>query len=484
MSLFLFGLLERLPATFRLADLLDITVIAVFLYFAWRWLRSRASRVGMAAVISCSLLYVVARLLNMYLTLLLFQTGFVIILLAAVLVFQEDLRRLFSRIATFGFHAKNPSGDSADKLTEALCQMAEDRIGALVVLRGREAIEPYIEGGTRIDGRVSPVLLYSIFHPSSPGHDGAVLIDGDRIDRLGVHLPLSHNLAEIGDFGMRHTAALGLSERCDALVLIVSEERGTLRAAERGRLLRLESAAELRSRLDDYYRRRQPGSNGRPWHDVLSRHLSTKLAAFGAAMILWLVFVYQLYTVQQSYEVPIEYRNVPENFVAEDPRPPKVQVTLSGPEGLFALFNRDTATISFDLSNVREGLQELVISEANLKRLPASLMAQFEPRTIWINAQKLVPVELPVRVQRGSQLKSPLSLTGTSVEPERIAVLLPQSQQRFIHDIVTEPLDMEPITKTETLTVGLILPPYARFPSATPPKVRVTVNVGGSPAKP
>lgn len=480
----LLAFLGPLLAAVRPADLVDIVVIAVFFYFAWRWLRHRTSRVGLAAVVSCSLLYVVARLLNMYLTLLLFQAGFMIILLAAVLVFQEDLRRLFSRLATLGLPAKNPSGESADKLTEALCRMAEERIGALVVLKGREAVDPFIEGGTRVDGRVSPVLLYSIFHPASPGHDGAVLIDGDRIDRLGIHLPLSHNLAEIGDFGMRHTAGLGLSEQCDALVLIVSEERGTLRVAERGRLLRLDSAAELRSRLDEYYRERQTGPNGRGWQHVFSRHLTTKVASVCVAATLWLVLVNPLHTVEQHYNIPIEYRNIPKNMAVEDPSPPTVKVRLSGPERIFRLFNAEGAVVSLDLSAIRDGRQEIPVPDESLTRPPALVVERLEPRQISIRAHQLVPVELPIEVDTRGKPRSPLTLTGMTVEPAKVTVLLPQSQQRYIRQINTDVIRLDELTKSESRKVELILPPYARFPETPAPKVQVTLTLNGTPPKP
>lgn len=486
MALLSLSLLERLPTALRFADLLDIGVIAVFLYYAWTWLRNRASRAGLAAVGSAVLLYALARASNMYLTLLLFQAGFTILLLALVLVFQEDLRRIFTRIATLGFHTRNHTGEdgAVDVLTEVASKLAEERIGALVVLKGREPVEPYVDGGTTLDGRMSVVILYSIFDPASPGHDGAVLVEGNRIERLGVRLPLSRNLAEIGEAGTRHAAALGLSERTDAEVLVVSEEHGTIRIAQRGRLVTMHSQAQLRGRLIEYYRRRQPSPGRRPWYHFFLRRTGTKLASLTAAVLLWLILVYQLQTVQRTYLVPIEYRNVPENLLIEDPTPAQVRVSLSGPEGIFSLFHPETAVVSLDMTGIREGRQEIAITEDNLKRPPALFVDQMQPRSVWFNAHQLVTAELPVKIQFEGHLHGKLALMELTAEPATVPVLVPRSQATVIRQIRTEPVDLEDVTATVSRTVNLVLPPSARFVGSRPPKVRVTIGVAGSPAKP
>src|SRR5919106_5454924 len=122
-----------------------------------------------------------------------------------------------------------PQSPLVDTLTEATAHMASLKTGALIAIRGREPWASQIHGGIELGGAVSAPLLYSIFNPDTPGHDGAVLIEDDRLTRFAAHLPLAEELPEVSRYGgTRHAAAVGLSQECDALVIVVSEERGTI----------------------------------------------------------------------------------------------------------------------------------------------------------------------------------------------------------------------------------------------------------------
>ena len=127
------------------------------------------------------------------------------------------------------------------------------------MLPQREPIESHVEGGIALDGRLSEPLLLSLFDPSSPGHDGAVILRGAQIERFAVHLPLSVNRAALGPGGTRHAAALGLSERCDAICIVVSEERGTVSVARDGLLRVLARPQDLALELRRGARRARGG---------------------------------------------------------------------------------------------------------------------------------------------------------------------------------------------------------------------------------
>jgi len=108
-------------------------------------------------------------------------------------------------------------------------------------LSGWRPLDRHIHGGVPVDAEISQPLLLSIFHPKSPGHDGAILIENDRITSLGVHLPLTKQVDKVHDCGTRHAAALGLAEGCDAFVVAVSEERGTITIVQDGELTEVEA---------------------------------------------------------------------------------------------------------------------------------------------------------------------------------------------------------------------------------------------------
>jgi uncharacterized protein (TIGR00159 family) len=384
--------LEQLVQIIRLADVLDIGVIALLLYCTLSWLRQRASK---SLVISVALVvgvFLSARWLDMYLTTMLFQAGFMAVLVTLIVVFQQDIRRAFERLAASGWFGHQPQASVADEaiatLVESVLLLAEQRTGALLVFEGREPLDRHIRGGIPVDGCLSLPLLCSIFHPQSPGHDGAMLIQGERIERMGVHLPLSNNLAEVGSGGTRHAAALGLAERCDAMIVVISEERGTISIAEQGELREIKPA-ELTSHLERYYEACSAPSQETPWQLGLKHNIGLKLTALLMACGLWLLFAYRVETIQRTFVVPIEYRNLPENWVIDEPRQARAELTLSGSERALDMLDASSLAVSFELSHVRSETPYSLDTELSLKGVPAQLSVnQIQPREVKLTVRR------------------------------------------------------------------------------------------------
>lgn len=378
--------LEQVVAHIRLADLLDIAVIACLLYFCFVWFRNRASRALAVGIVLIATLYLAARWLDMGLTMWLFQAGVTAIVLTLIVIFQHDNRRAFERLATSNPFQRQASLGAApgimDTLVLGIVTLAEHRTGALIVFEGREPIERHVQGGVPVDGKISLPLLQSIFQPDSPGHDGAIVIKSERIDALGVHLPLSGNLKLLGDRGTRHAAALGLAERCDAQVVVVSEERGTISLAERGDLREIQPRELIRC-LE-----RAPATEGVPKRFGMIRHLGLKLAALLSAVVLWLLFAYQIDTIQRTLRVPIEYRNLPEGMVVANPQWRFVEVTLSGSERAAARLDADALVVSFDLNEAQPDTPVILRVSESLN-LPAELTPhQIRPEHVEIRLRR------------------------------------------------------------------------------------------------
>lgn len=181
--------------------------------------------------------------------------------LIVVVLFQSDIRRALAAFGRTQFLSSFRTGAGAqviDDLVKASVSLASQSIGALIVLEREADLGPYTEESVRLDARVSKELLYSLFVPErqNPLHDGAVVIRHGRVHAAGVFLPMSVNPQIDRALGTRHRAALGLSEETDALVIVVSEERGTVSLAVEGALERDLKATELRKRLTDLLIRR------------------------------------------------------------------------------------------------------------------------------------------------------------------------------------------------------------------------------------
>lgn len=376
---------------FSVADLFDAALISVFIYSLLLWFRRTASRRIVIGICLMAGIYFLARLFDLYLTQLLFRTIFTVLLVAGVVVFQEDLRRAFERIAiwgTFRERRRYVGLQAADTLIEAASSLASNRTGALIVIRGKEPLDRQVEGGILVQGRISKPLLYSIFDPHSAGHDGAVLIDADRLARFGAHLPLSKNGVQVGTLGTRHAAGLGMSERSDAFVIVVSEETGEIRVAQDGALALMSSVAELKGRLERFYQEKFPRPAEPDWKRFLREEAGLKVLSLLLAGLTWFLFSYRSENVQRTFAVPIEYRNLPEGWMLEGVKIPEAMVTLTGSQREFTLLNPAGLVVSLNLGGVEEGTQRFNISEGDLKHSSNLKVYRIDPNLITLEVHR------------------------------------------------------------------------------------------------
>jgi diadenylate cyclase len=209
-------------ADIRLTDVIDIGFVAVLLYTVIVWLERTRATFVLIGIFIFGAIYILARQLGLQLTSWIFQGFFAIFLVVIVVIFQPELRQIFERIALWSLGPKasrSVRSETLDVLTRTLADFGKERIGALIVIRGNDLLERHILGGIDLDGRISEPLLKSIFDPCSPGHDGAVIVEGDRVSRFAAHLPLSRDSQQLSLVGTRHSAALGLSQLIPFLVV-------------------------------------------------------------------------------------------------------------------------------------------------------------------------------------------------------------------------------------------------------------------------
>ena len=232
---------------FQLSDLLDIAILSFVIYKLLWMLRKTSSGRVMRGI----LIFLLAMFLSY--TLDLTATSFVLDrvvelgILALVILFQPELRRLLEkmgsgRIGQVFASSKEPEGAEVERAiqqtTEAYADMSRDKVGALMVFERQNLLDDIIKTGTVLDAAVSSELLKNIFFVKAPMHDGAVIVRNGRVLGAGCMLPLSKNVNLSRDLGMRHRAGIGMSENSDAVVVIVSEETGSISAAVGGMLKR------------------------------------------------------------------------------------------------------------------------------------------------------------------------------------------------------------------------------------------------------
>ena len=317
----------------RLVDLLDILFVATLIWLAIAWFRNARARLALLGLAALAVLFGLAQALQLQLTTLVLQGFFAVVAVMLVVVFQDDLRRLFEGIAVWGLrrNAPQPPPDVEDSLVEAMMKLAEGRVGALVVLPGREPLERHLEGGLHLDGRFSEPLLMSLFDSASPGHDGAIIIRANKIIRFGAHLPLSNDQTQLGPHvGTRHAAALGLAERSDALCLVVSEERGEISVAIGGEIKTVESAEALRAEIQRFVARVTRPPMARSGWRRIGGSWREALVAVALATGLWYIAIPggALETVDRR--VPIVVENLPDGYRLVSVSPSDVAVRFEG----------------------------------------------------------------------------------------------------------------------------------------------------------
>ena len=339
--------------------------MAALLWSAFVWLRRTRARWALLGILILGAGYLLARQLDLTLTTWILQGSIVVFVIALVVVFQEDLRRLGELIAVRGLRrrARPPTSEATDTLIRSIAQLAANRTGALIVLPGREPLDRHIAGGIRLDAELSEPLLLSIFDDHSPGHDGAVILSGNRLTVFGVHLPLSTNHDRVARGGTRHSAALGLAERTDALCLAVSEERGTISIASDGTLRSLYRPEELGIEVRRFIERVRPQRREtRVWLAALFRRWPEALGALTAATLLWLLLVPGSGVIRAVRTVPVVVENLPEGFVLEGVEPGEVEVTVSGPRRALVFGDPDAIEVHLDALLVQLGRRTFQIT--------------------------------------------------------------------------------------------------------------------------
>ncbi|HEX6590083.1 MAG TPA: diadenylate cyclase CdaA [Longimicrobiales bacterium] len=222
-------------------DIVQIAIVAVAFYYVLRVLaRTRAIQM-LIGVVLLALVYIVSRLFELELVVYLMEKLFEYGAIAALIVFQPELRSALARLGQsrmLRFFNRMEESEVVEELAEAVERLSRGRVGAIVAIERAVGLDEYALTGTPVDAKVSAGILSSIFAPYGPLHDGAVLVRGDTIIAAGVILPLTQFPIADKSLGTRHRAALGLSEETDALVIVVSEETAQVSIADRGRLER------------------------------------------------------------------------------------------------------------------------------------------------------------------------------------------------------------------------------------------------------
>lgn len=236
--------LEGLIKTIGILDVFDILIVAFILYRVYKMLENTRAITLTRGLLILLLLAIITSWLELHVINWLLQKIVTLLFVALPIVFQPELRRALEHIGEGGFFKRSmllnyeEACSLVSELDKAVTKLSSTKTGALIVLERNMGLNDICASGIKIDGIVSAEFLLNVFIPNTPLHDGAAIIRGNRLIAAGCLLPLTDDRSLSTELGTRHRAAIGLSEQCDAVVVIVSEETGTISVAEAGRIYR------------------------------------------------------------------------------------------------------------------------------------------------------------------------------------------------------------------------------------------------------
>jgi diadenylate cyclase len=382
----------------RVGDVVDVLLVTTLVYTLVVWLRRTQSAFVALGFFLLGGLYAAAQALDLRLTTWLFHSFFAISVVMIVVIFQEELRQLFERVALLTMRRRKDDvvahAVPSDILVETLADLARGRIGALIVLPGRQPIDRHVRGGIPLEGVVSVPLLKSLFDPHSPGHDGAIVIKGNRIAKFSVHLPLSVDFAQLSGRGTRHSAALGLAELTDACCLVVSEERGEVSVARDGRLVTLRDPSELTAVVAEAQRVFEPAARRQAfWVPLLRDHWIEKVASLVVVSGLWLALVPGSRPITRTFRVPVKVANLPPELRLEGVDPAEIDMTLTGIRREFYFMSPRLLEITVDAALARDGRRTFQIVDSELRYPKELALEDVEPDAVKLNVRPAQPPE-------------------------------------------------------------------------------------------
>jgi diadenylate cyclase len=345
----------------RWQDIVDVLLLTFVLYRLTLWLRGTVALQVLAGMLVLAVAAFAANQVGLLLTAYLLQALGAVATLIVVVVFRNEIRRALRRVnpvriwrERHGRAGARGPATTAEILAGSAFELARRRLGALFVVPGHDPIDEHLTGGVPLDAVPSVELMEAVFHQASPLHDGAVIVEEGRVTRAGCFLPLSTSLALPESFGTRHRAGAGMTEVCDATVVVVSEERGAVTLFSASQVEPMAHPTELAGRLRGADADANTPGAGRERRRARAFNTIALLGIFLLVVVAWYSVVGKPASFV-THTVSVELRNVPERLQADPPFPDRVAVHLRVPRTRLDGVSEGDVQAWVDLGGARPG---------------------------------------------------------------------------------------------------------------------------------
>jgi diadenylate cyclase len=475
----LYPFLSMLREMFSWKAGLDILVITFGLFFLYRTLLRLGTSKIVTGILIAVAIFIVAHILDLRGIEWIYSNVSHVALIGLIVIFQPELRKILERAASL---RRNELTDDSFQLailcSDALSSLAQQRRGAILVFPGREPIQEWLSGGLVLNAVPSFPLLMSIFDPNSPGHDGALIIKGGRLTRFGVRLPVSQSQRLSEEFGTRHHAAMGLAEVSDALILVVSEERGSVMRFHSGEARTLRNKKEIAEEILLH------------WEDITTylgiprsrQHWDIVLqiaASFAVASVFWASLTFARgEMLERVVTVPVEYVATPEQLALVGEKSSEVKLHLAGTKSDLDALNLSSLNVSIDLSKAVPGKRTFTVTSDNVGLPKGIRLLDVQPSTLTLALAAIVEQDMPITAQLIGKLPAGFKLQSVDVRPQKVRVLIPADDRKQKEmTITTTPIYLETIRGDIRLFCKVIAPPNIQPVGKRWPDVEVLIAV-------
>lgn len=355
----------------RLQDFIDILFLTVVAYHLYLWFRGTKALKALLGLLVLGFVFTLAENWGLFLTTWVFQIFWQVLIILIIILFQSEIRKVLERfnpLIAFGLHKTSDPEKWIPLFTKAVFSLAKRKTGAIIIIERKDQVKEFITEGQPLQGEPNTEVLTSIFQKESPLHDGAVLIQNHSIIQVASYLPLSSAEGLPKGWGTRHRAALGLSERCDALVVIVSEESGKVLLAREGKLLRVDTPDTLLGLISESIGPQKAPKQA--WWKKTSLFVfnrwPVKVGTLLLVCIMWLLLAGQQ-NFEATISVPVNFVNIPQEMELVKPDDSHVRIIVRGLRKDASTLNEKNVSVDLDLSLARLGRRTFTVSRNQIK---------------------------------------------------------------------------------------------------------------------
>ena len=440
----------------RWQDFIDILINSYILFRIYVLFQGTTTFRAMMGIAGLLFFQQVATHLGLVVTSWLIQGIMAVAAIIIIVIFQHEIRSVFQtanwRTVLWGVPRIN-TVLPAEIIVKTVFELAEKQIGALIVFPGKDNLYSVLQRGIPWHGRISREMLRTIFWHNNPVHDGAIIIEGNRVKEVACILPLSERKDLPSHFGTRHRAAVGLAEVSDALILVVSEERGSVTVMKGSTVKNIRKEEDLSLQIDMHLGRKK--ETGAKRKETFQLSIAALLSVIFITSI-WSNFLRKSDTLI-NLDVPIQFKNRQSGMEVVEVSTSTAHLQVSGSAALLRSVSTEKIYAEINLENVRIGENTFDLSSRNIQLPPGITVNQIMPTKVDVLIDSIVTSEFPVQVDWIGKMSGNSLLDSVQVLPPTIRLSGRSLLLKTIQTVYTKKVPVDILEKSGVIFAGIAL---------------------------